>query len=407
MLKARMRIEDFPILRKTKGRERLVYLDSAATTQKPESVISALREYYENENANVHRAQHALAERATLAYEEARKRVSSFIGAGSAEEIVFTHGATEAVNIVAKSFCETLSPGDAVLLTEMEHHSNLVPWQMEAAKKKIELRFLPFNKNGELDYFALERLLDEKVKLVSVTHVSNVFGTKNDIPGIVEFAHSKGVPVLVDGAQAAGHMAVDVTALDCDFYAFSGHKMCGPTGIGVLYGKIEYLRSLEPVMGGGEMITSVWLDRAEWNEPPYKFEAGTPHIAGAVGLGAAVSYLESIGMDVIEKHERELTAYALERLSSVADLELYGPREERAGVFAFNLADIHAHDVAQFLDSRGVGIRAGHHCAHPLTRKLGVPATARASLYLYNEMKDIDILVESLIQCGEFFKHGV
>jgi cysteine desulfurase / selenocysteine lyase len=381
-------------------------LDNAATTQKPDTVIEAITSYYHNDNANVHRAQHTLAARATLAYEAARKRVGEFVGAKSEKEIVFTHGATEAINILAKSFCSPLSPGDAILLTEMEHHSNLVPWQIEATQRNLKLRFIPFTEDGKLDYGGMDSVWDHRIKIVAVTHVSNVFGTINDVERIIEYAHQRGVPVMIDGAQAAGHMPVDVTALGCDFYVFSGHKMCGPTGIGVLYGKAEHLTKLEPAMGGGEMITAVWLDRATWNDLPYKFEPGTPNIAGAVGLGAAITYLQSIGMASIAEHDADLTNYALESLSVVKNLKLYGPRDTRGGVLSFNLGNIHAHDVAQFLDSKGVAIRAGHHCAHPLHRKLGVAATARASLYLYNSHEDVDILTEALIQCGEFF-HGV
>lgn len=406
MLKAKMRVDDFKILRPQADGERHVYLDSAATTQKPDSVIEAITSYYRNDNANVHRAQHALAARATLAYEAARKQVAGFIGAKSEKEIIFTHGTTEAVNILAKSFCHNLSPGDAILLTEMEHHSNLVPWQIEAAQRHLELRFIPFTEEGELDYADMDDLWDEKIKLVAATHVSNVFGTINDVGRIVEYAHERGVPVMIDGAQAAGHMAVDVSGLGCDFYAFSGHKMCGPTGIGVLYGKLENLQNLEPALGGGEMITAVWLDRATWNDPPYKFEPGTPNIAGAVGLGAAIMYLQDIGMDSIADHEAQLTRYALEALGTVNDLTVYGPRNNRGGVLSFNLGNIHAHDVAQFLDSKGIAVRAGHHCAHPLHRKLGIAASARASLYLYNSYEDVDMLTDALIQCGEFF-HGV
>jgi cysteine desulfurase / selenocysteine lyase len=402
-----MRTEEFPILNQRIDGKRLVYLDSAATTQKPTSVIEAITAYYTSDNANVHRAQHTLAARATSAYEGARKKIRDFINAQSDSEIVFTHGTTEALNLLAQSFGKTMESGDAVLLTEMEHHSNLIPWQLMAAERGVELRFLPFNQDGKLEYSELEKIWDEKIKIVGVTHVSNVFGTINDVGQIIEFAHKKGVPVLLDGAQAIGHMPVDVRDLECDFYAFSGHKMCGPTGIGILYGKEELLQKLEPFMGGGEMITAVWLDRAQWNELPYKFEAGTPNIAGAVGFGAAVDYLSAIGMEVVEKHESALTSYAVEKLKSVKDLTLYGPEDDRCGVFSFNLGEIHAHDVAQFLDNNMVAVRAGHHCAHPLMRKLGVTSTARASLYLYNEREDIDILADSLSECGDFFKHGI
>jgi len=402
-----MRIEDFPILNRKIDGKRLVYLDSAATTQKPLQVIEAIQNYYLNDNANVHRAQYTLAAQATLAYEAARKRIRGFINARKDSEIVFTHGATEGINMVARSYCKTLEPGDAILLTEMEHHSNLIPWQIAAAEQDLRLRFIPFTETGELDYSKLEWLWDEKVKIVAVTHISNVFGTINDVRRIIEFAHARGVPVLIDGAQAAGHIPVDVAALDCDFYAFSGHKMCGPTGIGVLYGKEEMLQRLEPFMGGGEMISAVWFDRATWNDLPYKFEAGTPNIAGAVGLGAAVEYLEDVGMEALVKHENELVSYAIEKLRAVDDLTLYGNQKNRGAVFSFNLGDIHAHDLAQFLDSRMIAVRAGHHCAHPLTRKLGVSSTARASFYLYNEREDIDLLAEALTECGVFFKHGV
>ena len=402
-----MKIEDFPILNQEVDGKRLVYLDNAATTQKPAVVIDAISAYYLRDNANVHRGQHTLAVRATTGYEDARKKVRRFINAGDDSQIIFTHGTTEAINLVARSFCKTLAPGDAVLLTEMEHHSNLIPWQLAAAENGLALRFLPFTEKGDLDYPVLERLWDDKVKIVALTHISNVFGTINDVTRVVEFAHRRGVPVLIDGAQAAGHIPVDVTGLGCDFYAFSGHKMCGPTGIGVLYGKTQLLKQLEPFMGGGEMIISAWLDRAKWNELPYKFEAGTPDISGAVGFGAAIDYLDSIGMESIEKHDRELTSYAIEKLKSVPDVTLYGPENGRSGVLSFNLGEIHAHDVAQFLDSRMVAVRAGHHCAHPLTRKLGVPATVRASLYLYNEEQDIDILAEGLTECGDFFRRGL
>jgi cysteine desulfurase/selenocysteine lyase len=402
-----MRIEDFPILNQTIDGRRLVDLDSGATTQKPAAVIEAVSRYYNTANANVHRAQHSLAARATSAYEDARKRVRRFINAGSTSEIVYTHGTTESINLVARSFGRTLEEGDAVLLTEMEHHSNLIPWQLMAAEKGIELRFLPFDESGVLDYGELDKLWDNRIKIVGATHVSNVFGTINDVRRIIEFAHKRDVPVLLDGAQAAGHIPVDVRDLDADFYAFSGHKMCGPTGIGILYAKEEILNRLEPFMGGGEMITAVWLDRAQWNELPYKFEAGTPNIAGAVGLGAAIEYLDGIGVETVAAHDRNLVRYAVDKLNGVEGLVLYGAAEDRGGVLSFNLGDIHAHDLAQFLDSRMVAVRAGHHCAHPIMRKLGLTSTARASLYLYNDENDIDTLVEALTECGEFFKRGV
>ena len=394
---------DFPILSQRVNGSKLVYLDSAATAQKPQSVIDSVSGYYMESNANVHRAQHTLASRATMAYEEARKKAQAFINAGSDREIVFTSGTTGSINLVASSYGRKLQAGDAVLLTEMEHHSNLIPWQLVAAERDLELLFIPFDQDGRLEYHTLDEIWHSRIKMVALTHISNLFGTINDVARVIDYAHERGARVLVDGAQAVPHTTVDVQALDCDFYAFSGHKMCGPTGIGALYGKQEILDAMGPYMGGGEMISSVWLDRAKWNEIPYKFEAGTPNIAGAVGMGSAIDYLLSVGIDAIEEHERELTVYALEKLKEIEGLFLYGPEKGRGGVFSFNLPDIHAHDVAQFLDSRGVAIRAGHHCAHPAMRKLGVTSTARASIYLYNTLSDIDALCEALCSCKEFF----
>mgnify|MGYP003733476771 CR=1 FL=1 len=399
--------KDFPMFKTDAGMSADVYLDSAATAQKPRAVIEAISAYYREDNANVHRAQYSLAGRATAAYEGARSKIRNFINARSEKEIIFTGGTTQSINTVAWTIGRTLVKGSAVLLTEMEHHSNLIPWQLLAKERELELRFIPFDEAGELDMEAAGGLLNKDVGLVSVTHMSNVFGTVNDIKAIVKMARVLDIPVLVDGAQAVPHIPVDAQNLGCDFYAFSGHKMCGPTGIGVLYGREEILDKLEPFMGGGEMISSVWLDHARWNDLPYKFEAGTPNIAGAVGLGAAVDYLTCIGMDEIQKAESSLTAYALDMLAGVTGLTIYGKAAHRGGVISFNLDTVHAHDVAQFLDSRGVSVRAGHHCAHPIMRKLGIPSTARASLYLYNTTDDVDRLAKALIECREFFTNGL
>lgn len=400
--------QDFPILhQKSDSGEEICYLDSAATSQKPDSVIEAISRYYRSDNANVHRAVHSLAARATASYENGRSLVAQFINSESAEEIVFTKGTTESINLVAKSWGKKLNPGDEVLLSEMEHHSNLIPWQLLAEERGIGLRFIPFLDDGTLDLENIHRYWSESVKFVSLTHMSNVFGTINEVSKVISFAHNHGVPVLIDGAQAVPHMPVDVRELDCDFYAFSGHKMCGPTGIGALYGKKAILDTMDPFMGGGEMITAVWLDRARWNEVPYKFEAGTPNIAGAVGLGAAIEYLSSIGMNHIHGYESDLAAYAADRLKSVPGIIMYGNAPERGAVISFNIEGVHAHDVAQFLDSRGIAVRAGHHCAHPVMRKLGVSSTVRASFYLYNSQEDADRLESAVRKSAEFFSHGV
>ncbi len=403
---------DFPILSRRVNGRNLVYLDSAATSQKPRQVIQAISDFYTQHNANVHRAVHTLAEEATAAYEASRRAVQGFLGAKRPGEVVFTRGATEAINLVAGSYGRAfLRPGDEVLLTEMEHHSNLVPWQLLAAERGLRLRFLPFRGDGTLDLDALERIPGggERVRLAALTHMSNVFGTVNDLRRVAEWAHARGAVVLVDAAQSVPHLPVDVGELGCDFLAFSGHKMCGPMGIGVLYGREELLERMPPYMGGGDMIRAVWLERAEWNDLPYKFEAGTPNVEGAVGLGAAVRYLEGLGMANIRAYEQRLTLYALERLGEVRGLTLYGPTgaEGRGAVFSFNLAGVHPHDVAQFLDWEGIAVRAGHHCAHPVMRRLEVPATVRASLYLYNTHGEIDRLVEALPRAGEAFGRGL
>jgi cysteine desulfurase/selenocysteine lyase len=393
---------DFPILARRIGgaggqSHPLAYLDNAATTQKPVAVLEAIRRYYERSNANVHRSLHTLGEEATAAYERARRRVARFLNA-EPTEIIFTRGATEAINLVAASFTRTLPPGSEILLTEMEHHSNLVPWQLAARDRGLSLRFLPVRPEGTLELRDLEKAAGPRLGLIAVSLVSNVLGTINDLSGITAFARARGVPVLVDAAQAVGHLPVDVGALDCDFLAFSGHKMYAPMGIGVLYGRERLLEGMEPYMGGGEMIRTVTLERSTWNELPYKFEAGTPNVEGAVGLEAAIDYLEALGREAVRGYEEHLTGYALRRLEEVQGLTLYGPSEAalRTGVFSFQLAGVHPHDVAQWLDAGGLALRAGHHCAQPLHSRLGVNATARASLGLYNLSDEVDRLARGL-----------
>lgn len=399
--------KDFPTLQRIVRNKPLVYLDSAATSQKPQCVIDAEREFYERYNANVHRGAYLIAEEATAAYEGAREKVAQFINAPSKECIVFTRGTTEAINLVAYSWgWANLREGDEILLTEMEHHSNIVPWQLIAERTGARIKVVPITDDGLLDMDAFERSLTERVKLAAVTHVSNVLGTINPVQEICRKAKEAGAVVLVDGAQAAPHMPVDVQTIGCDFYAFSGHKMCGPTGIGVLYGRIELLEAMPPFLGGGEMIRTVTFERTTFNDVPYKFEAGTPPIAQAIALGNAVDYLTSIGMEQIRAHEVTLTRYALERLREVPKITIYGnaPLEHRGGVIAFNIGDIHPHDLATFLDAHGICIRAGHHCAQPLMRRLGVVATARVSLYFYNLPDEIDALVRSLREAARFFE---
>ncbi|MBN2011634.1 cysteine desulfurase [candidate division KSB1 bacterium] len=403
--------QDFPLIsKKLEGKKynsnngHLVYLDNAATTQKPNAVIRALMNYYENDNANVHRALYELGDRATQKYEESRKTVAQFINAKHAREIVFTRGATEAINLVASAWGRKhLQAGDEIILTEMEHHSNLIPWQLLAKEKKLTLRFIPFLNNGTLNFSRVKSLFNERTRLVAMTHMSNVFGTINPVRGLIRMAHSRCIPVLLDGAQSVPHIPVDVQYLDCDFLAFSGHKMCGPTGIGVLYGKQEYLDAMDPYQGGGDMISSVWLEKATWNEIPYKFEAGTPNIAGAIGLAAAIRYINEIGMEKITRYEQALTTYAILEMNKLPGIRFYGIAPERGGVISFSLDNIHPHDMAQFLDSQGIAVRAGHHCAQPIMRKLEIPATTRASLYFYNTFEEIDLLVAALKKAKEFF----
>lgn len=391
---------DFPILlRKIHGHP-LVYLDNAATTQKPMSVIMAMTAYYERTNANVHRGVHTLSEEATSQMEESRRKVARFINADTPATIIFTRNTTESINLVAHGWARKyLQKGDAILLTEMEHHSNLVPWQMLAQECGVTLRFIPVTPQGELDLSTLDTLLTPQVKLVSVVHVSNVLGTINPLEELIRRAHAVGALCLVDGAQSVPHLPVDVQALDCDFLAFSAHKMVGPTGLGVLWGRRQLLEDMNPFLGGGDMIREVWLDRFTPNELPYKFEAGTPNITGAVAFGAALDYLSRIGLPALHRHEQELTVLALRRLKEeFPDIHLYGPEDvsRRSGVVSFNLPGAHPHDVGTLLDREGIAIRAGHHCAQPLMRRFKVAGTARASFYLYNTPAEVEVLVNGL-----------
>ncbi len=396
--------QDFPILHQHVNGKPLVYLDNAATSHKPVSVIRAIQEYYESYNANVHRAIHALGERATSAYEEARVKVARFIHAPSERNIVWVKNTSEAINLVAYAWGRAnVGPGDEILITPMEHHSNLIPWQELARAQGATLRYFDMTSDGEIDRSTLDEVLTERTKIVALTQASNVLGTINPVREITQAAHQRGSIVLVDGAQSAPHMPVDVSEIDCDFFAFSAHKMCGPTGIGVLYGKEEILNAMDPFLFGGEMISTVSYEKAEWHEIPWKFEAGTPNIAGAIGFGAAIDYLEHIGMEAVHAYEQELVTYAYEVLSDLDGMVIYGPKEERAGLIAFNFAEVHPHDLSTVLDQEGVAIRAGHHCAQPLMRRLDVPATARASFYLYNTKEEIDVLARALVKTKEFF----
>jgi len=381
-----------------------VYLDNASTTQKPRSVIEAITRYYETGNANVHRGVHVMSERATQAYEEARSKVARFLHARDDREIIFVRGATEAINLVAQTFGRTrLGSGDEVLITAMEHHSNIVPWQMLREQTGAVMKVAPVTDAGELDLAEYARLLNRRTRLVSVTHVSNALGTVNPVREMIEMAHLRDIPVLVDGAQAAPHMKVDVQSLDCDFYAFSGHKTYGPTGIGVLYGKAALLDAMPPYQGGGDMILQVSFEKTLYNAIPYKFEAGTPDIAGAIGLGVAIEYLEEIGMDAIAAHEHELLAYATEAVRGVPGIRIVGTAREKAGVLSFVLDGAHPHDIGTILDHEGIAIRAGHHCAMPLMERLGLPATARASFGLYNTREEVDALVGAIKKVREMF----
>lgn len=396
--------EWFPILKQQVNGYPLTYLDSAASAQKPVQVIEALKRFYEWDNANVHRGVHTLGSRATEAYEGARAKVARFVNAASEAEIVFTRGTTASINLVAAGYARAICrEGDEIVLTPMEHHANLIPWQQAAKATGAVLNYIPLQEDGTLSLEDVARTVTSRTKIVAVSHISNVLGAVNPVKGIAEIAHRCGAKLLVDGAQAVAHRKVDVQELDCDFYAFSGHKMCGPTGIGVLYGKRSLLSAMEPVEFGGEMIGHVDLQEATWKEAPWKFEAGTPIIAGAVGLGTAINVLEQIGMDAIEKHDLELTAYAVARMKRIEGLTIYGPTEGRIGMVTFNLDDIHPHDLATALDAYGVAIRAGHHCCQPLMRRLGAQATARASFFAYNTEEEVDRLAEGLYRAKAYF----
>ena len=398
--------KDFPILnRTTRNGSRIIYLDSTATSQKPVQVIEAMNEYYRASNANIHRGVHTLAEEATAMYEGAREKIAKFINAASAREVIYTRNTTESINLVAYTWARAnLKAGDLVILTEMEHHSNLVPWHILQAERGVDLECIPVTEDGLLDLDAYKALLERTPKLVSFTHMSNVLGTINPADEIIRMAHEVGAIVLVDGAQSVPHLRVDVQALDADFYAFSAHKMCGPTGIGALYGKTALLDAMPPFLGGGDMIKEVKLRSFRPNTLPHKFEAGTPAIAEAVGFGAAVDYLTSIGMDDIAAHEHDITEYALERLEEIPGVKLFGPSaDKKGGVASFTLDGVHPHDVAQILDEDGVAVRAGHHCAQPLHEKFGIPATSRASFYLYSTKEEVDMLVKGLYKVKEMF----
>lgn len=395
---------DFPILHQKVHGHPLVYLDNAATSQKPRQMIDAITRYYERDNANIHRGVHYLSEKATEDYENARKTVQEFINAADSREIIFVRSTTEAINLVAQTYVrQNLKPGDEVLITAMEHHSDIVPWQMICQEKQGKLQVAPINEDGELILEEFERLLTPRTKLVAVAHLSNALGTINPVKRIVEIAHAKNVPVLVDGAQAAPRLPVDVRNLDCDFYAFSGHKIYGPTGIGVLYGKLPLLESMPPYQGGGDMISSVAFERTVYNKVPHKFEAGTPDISGPIGLRAALEYINKLGIENIEKHEHELLQYATEQVSVIPGVKLIGTAKEKAGVLSFVMEGVHPHDVGTILDQQGIAIRTGHHCAQPVMHRFGVPATARASFGLYNTKEEIDALVSGIKKVQEVF----
>ena len=402
--------EDFPILQREVYGKPLVYLDNAATTQKPLSVLDAMRDEYLNVNANVHRGVHYLSQQATDLHEAAREKVRQFINAQKTEEIVFTRGTTEAINLVASSFCEgQMQPGDEVLVTEMEHHSNIVSWQLQAQKHGIVVKHLPITDDGKLCLDNVEAYLTEKTKLLSIAHVSNVLGTVNPVEQIIKIAHEHGIPVLVDGAQSAPHMKIDVQAMDCDFFAFSGHKMYGPTGIGALYGKEEWLEKLPPYQGGGEMIDKVTWEKTTFERLPFKFEAGTPDYVATHGLAKAIEYMEGIGLDAIQQHEQELTRYCMEQLQSIDGMTIYGPSvindsiADKDAVVSFNVGNIHHLDMGTLLDHLGIAVRTGHHCAQPLMDRLGISGTVRASFALYNTKEEIDTLVAGIRRVSQMF----
>ncbi|MGB6178093.1 MAG: cysteine desulfurase [Carnobacterium sp.] len=401
--------KDFPILNQVVNDEPLIYLDSAATSQKPTAVLTAIETYYKTANANVHRGVHTLAERATSQYEAARETVRAFIHAKETAEVLFTRGATTSLNWVAKSYGEAnVHEGDEIVISYMEHHSNIVPWQQLAKKNKATLKYIELTKDGQLDLTSAKKQITTKTKIVALTHVSNVLGSINPITELTQLAHSVGAVMVVDGAQAVPHMTVNVVDLDVDFYAFSGHKMLGPTGIGVLYGKRALLEAMEPIEYGGEMIDFVYDQESTWTELPWKFEAGTPNIAGAIGLAAAIDYLNQLGMENIHAHETALVTYLLPKLRAIPGVVVYGPAEDasRTGVITFNVDDLHPHDLATALDMQGIAVRAGHHCTQPLMRQLGASSTARASVYVYNTKSDCDSLVEAILAAKEFFNYG-
>ena len=402
---ARIR-EDFPILKRQVNDKPLIYFDNAATSQKPDQVIDAINRYYRYYNANIHRGIHKLAEEATLAHEEAREKVAKFINAKQTGEIVFTRNATEALNLVAYSWGKAnVEKGDKIVLTIMEHHSNIVPWQLLAQEKGASVEFIKIDGNGELPRDEVQELINDKTKIVCVTHASNVLGTINPVKDIGRLAHRFGALFLLDAAQSVPHIPVNVDDIDCDFAAFSGHKMLGPTGIGVLYGKAEQLEGMPPFLTGGEMIREVHTKSASWKDLPYKFEAGTPNISGAIALGVAIDYLQNVGMKNVADHEKEITRYALDRMKEVDGLDIYGPLDvaHRVGVISFNLGDIHAHDLASILDEDGIAIRSGHQCAQPLMEFLGIPATSRASFYIYNTKDEVDLFIEALDRARKIF----
>ena len=400
--------QDFPILREQVHGRPLVYFDNAATSQKPQVVIDALERYYAAENANIHRGVHFLSEQATQAYEAARVKVQRFLSAAEAREVIFVRGATEGINLVAQSYGRTfIQAGDEIIISAIEHHSNIVPWQILCGQVGARLRVIPVNDDGELLLDEYERLLNARTRFVSLVHVSNALGTINPVKQMIAMAHRRSVPVLIDGAQAVAHSTVDVQELDCDFYAFSGHKVLGPTGIGILYGKADWLERMPPYQGGGDMISSVTLEKTLYNKLPYKFEAGTPHIAGVIGLGAAIDYLSGIGLDKITAYERELLDYATEVLSAIPGLRLIGTAKEKASLLSFVLDGMHAHDIGTILDHEGIAIRTGHHCAMPVMQRFGVPATARASLAFYNARAEINALVGALYKVKEMFSAHV
>ena len=396
--------QDFPILERRIAEKKLVYLDNAATSQKPRRVIQTLTDHYELHNANIQRGVHRLAEESTAAYEGAREKVARFLGAPDHAGLIFTRGTTESINLVAHAWGrKNLREGDEIVLTEAEHHSNLVPWQLAARATGAKLRFISVLEDGTLDMEEAERLIGPRTKLVSCIHASNVLATINPVERLAEMAHENGALMLADGAQSAPHLPVDVEAMGCDFFAGSGHKMLGPTGVGFLWGRHEVLEEMDPFLGGGEMIREVHLDHSTWNDIPHKFEAGTMNIAQAIGLGAAVGYLDELGMENVREHERRLGEYAYRRLSEIEGIVLYGPEEDRTGLVSFSLPDVHPHDLSQILDEEGIAIRSGHHCCQPLMRRLGVAATARASFYLYNTEEEVDALVGAVTRAREFF----